>query len=110
MRYVLPLSEAVLNHREYGQRRGMIAIPKTAFEDWLSGVQPIVAEGQEVSVEDLCRGFLLEETTKPYRGNKAAYYNEAKQRYPDLPKRAFERVWGKEAHEDWKRPGRRKSN
>lgn len=57
--------------------------------------------GKERAVER----WLSAEAKGPKRKDKAGYFSEAQKRFPDLPQKAFNRVWEEVVPPGWRRPG-----
>ena len=74
---------------------------------WLG--KPAKSPGTMKARTDCARWF-REEVKKEKRGSKKDYRLCARQRYPNLSGRSFERVWHEHAPASWKKPGAPRRN
>lgn len=108
-KYYLELSLVVLPRQDFGKRRATVKFGRTDTHTWLKTVAPIAEGARAVrSLEEQATVWFVEyvERYKTKRPTKANVFDEMRERFPGLSKRACERIWNQHAPEKWKRAGR----
>ena len=91
-------------------RRAVAHLDRSKFEGWLRTVPPLHESAVPLDAEEQVRHFLRAHAAGPRQQSKDQYFEQAKAAIPDLPRRAFDRVWAAEAPTHWKRPGAPRKN